>query len=245
MSAGLSARRIALLAEMGITVWQQRQPDADADAAVAAVPVATRQAPATPPAEDFDPSVADWDTLHASIRRCQRCELGQTRTHAVCGTGSRIADWLIIGEAPGADEDASGEPFVGRAGQLLTEMLRAAGLQRDQVFIANILKCRPPNNRNPFATEVQQCRPYLQRQIALLQPRIILAMGATASQNLLQVSTEVGKLRGHVHSLELGDRKVPVIVTYHPAYLLRSPLQKSLAWADLLLAMDVAAGTQS
>ena len=147
------------------------------------------------------------------------------------------ADWLIIGEAPGAEEDRRGEPFVGRAGKLLDEMLRAAGQSREQVFIANILKCRPPNNRDPHADEAQACRSYLERQIALIKPKIILAVGRIAAQALLESDTPVGKLRGKLH--HLGD--IPLVVTYHPAYLLRSPTQKRKSWEDLCLAMNAIA----
>jgi DNA polymerase len=156
----------------------------------------------------------------------------------VFGVGNTQADWLIIGEAPGAEEDRRGEPFVGRAGQLLDEMLRATGQSRGEVYIANVLKCRPPNNRDPELGEARACRGYLDRQIALLKPKIILAVGRIAAQTLLATDTPVGKLRGKLH--HLGD--IPLVVTYHPAYLLRSPRQKSKSWADLCLAMDVIAG---
>ena len=147
------------------------------------------------------------------------------------GVGDKNADWLVIGEAPGKDEDLQGEPFVGRAGQLLNAMLLAAGLQREQVYIANILKCRPPNNRDPRPEEVVRCEPYLLRQIALIQPKLILAVGRIAAQNLLKTETPIGKLRGKVHLL--GNTGIPVIATYHPAYLLRSPQEKRKAWQDL------------
>jgi DNA polymerase len=164
--------------------------------------------------------------------------LHESRTQTVFGVGNQNADWLIIGEAPGAEEDRRGEPFVGRAGKLLDEMLRAAGQSREQVFIANVLKCRPPNNRDPAADEAAACRSYLERQIELLKPKIILAVGRIAAQQLLHTDTPVGRLRGRVH--HLGD--IPLVVTYHPAYLLRSPTQKRKSWQDLCLAMDVAAG---
>jgi DNA polymerase len=187
------------------------------------------------------PSVPDsgsgadaWAELRAEVAACTRCALHQTRTQTVFGTGSPRARWLVIGEAPGADEDRQGEPFVGRAGQLLTEMLRAVGVSREQVFIANILKCRPPENRDPTQDETMSCEGYLQRQIALLQPGLILAVGRIAAQNLLKVDTPSGKLRGEVYSH--GPAAIPVVVTYHPAYLLRSPGQKARAWDDLCLA---------
>jgi DNA polymerase len=153
----------------------------------------------------------------------------------VFGVGNRQAQWMVIGEAPGADEDAQGEPFVGRAGQLLNSMLKACGLAREQVFIANILKCRPPNNRDPTPTEASCCTPYLYRQIELVDPKLILCVGRIAAQNLLSTDTPIGKLRGRVHRLGAAQR--PVVVTYHPAYLLRSPGEKRRAWDDLVLAM--------
>ena len=179
-----------------------------------------------------------WPELREAVSGCTRCPLHASRTQAVFGVGNENADWLIIGEAPGAEEDRRGEPFVGRAGQLLDEMLRAAGQERGQVFIANILKCRPPNNRDPEAEEAAACRDYLRRQIELIQPRIILAVGRIAAQQLLDTDTPVGRLRGTLH--QFGE--TPMVVTYHPAYLLRSPTQKRKAWQDLCLAMDVAAG---
>jgi uracil-DNA glycosylase family 4 len=220
----LSARQRAALSEMDIDVWVSRASNSVESLALNA-----------------DPSVTgDWGQLNKTIRACTRCDLHQSRTQAVCGVGNATADWLIIGEAPGEDEDQQGEPFVGRAGQLLNEMLRAAGLTREQVFIANILKCRPPENRDPKLAEVEQCMPYLQQQIAMLQPRLILLVGGIAAHNLLQVDTPVGKLRGQVH--HYGEDNIPVVVTYHPAYLLRSPGQKHKSWDDLMLAMDVAQG---
>ena len=173
---------------------------------------------------------------------CTACELHRTRTHTVFGTGSRQADWMIIGEAPGADEDRQGEPFVGRAGQLLTEMLCAAGLQRQDVFITNILKCRPPQNRDPRPEEVASCHAFLQRQVALVRPSLILAVGRIAAHNLLETDTPVGRLRGRIH--HYGEGRMPLIVTYHPAYLLRSPLEKRKAWEDLRLALQVTAAGQ-
>jgi DNA polymerase len=162
------------------------------------------------------------------------CPLHATRTQAVFGVGNRTADWMVIGEAPGADEDRQGEPFVGRAGQLLNSMLKAIGLERGQVFIANILKSRPPNNRDPRPEEVRACLPYLYRQIELVNPTLILCVGRIAAQTLLETTAPIGKLRGVVHRIA-ADR--PMVVTYHPAYLLRSPGEKRKAWADLLLAM--------
>jgi len=182
-------------------------------------------------------TAAEWDELQARVEGCTRCVLHATRTRAVFGVGNRQADWLVIGEAPGADEDRQGEPFVGRAGQLLNEMLFAAGFRREQVYIANMLKCRPPNNRNPLPEEVACCRGYLERQIILIQPRIILAVGGVAANNLLKNDDKVGQMRGVIHYY--GEQRIPVVVTYHPAYLLRSPLEKRKVWIDLQFALRV------
>jgi DNA polymerase len=163
----------------------------------------------------------------------------------VFGVGNPRARWMFIGEAPGAEEDRQGEPFVGRAGQLLTSMIRALGLRREDVYIANVLKCRPPGNRDPKPDEVHHCRGYLERQIELVAPSIIVAVGRIAAQNLLGTDVALARLRGRVHSL--GARGWPLVVTYHPAYLLRSPGEKRKAWQDLLFARqvlrDLAAGS--
>ena len=208
--------------------------------------VRRRQAPPSPPpAQPARGSVAqqepvaaalDWEALQATVRACTRCGLAGSRTQTVFGVGNRAAELLVIGEAPGADEDAQGEPFVGRAGQLLNSMLRALGAPRETVYIANILKCRPPGNRDPAPDEVACCLPYLQRQIELVAPRLLLAVGRIAAQNLLATDTPIGKLRGRVH--EFGEAGTPVIVTYHPAYLLRSPGEKRKAWGDLKFVRD-------
>ena len=184
-----------------------------------------------------EPLAQDWLALEAQVSSCKKCQLHESRTQTVFGTGNQDADWLIIGEAPGADEDRQGEPFVGRAGKLLTEMLFAAGLQRADVYIANILKCRPPANRDPSPDEVACCQAYLRQQIALIQPRVILAVGRIAAHKLLQTDSQLGRLRGKVH--HYGDTNIPVIVTYHPAYLLRSPLEKRKVWSDLQFAKAV------
>jgi len=176
----------------------------------------------------------DWPELQAMVQQCQQCALHSTRTQTVFGVGNQQADWLIIGEAPGAEEDKQGEPFVGSAGLLLTAMLNALDLQRQQVYIANMIKCRPPGNRDPHSDEIQQCLSYLHRQIALLQPKLILVVGRIAAQSLLGTSQPLGKLRGRVHTLP--ETAIPLIVTYHPAYLLRSPHDKRKAWQDLCLA---------
>jgi DNA polymerase len=175
----------------------------------------------------------DWDALRQRVLSCTACGLSETRTQAVFGVGDREADLLVIGEAPGADEDRQGEPFVGRAGQLLNAMLKGIGLSREQVYIANILKCRPPGNRDPGPEEALRCEPFLMRQIELIGPRAILSVGRISAQHLLKTDTPVGRLRGKMH--EFGENRIPLVVTYHPAYLLRSPEQKAKAWQDLLL----------
>lgn len=185
-------------------------------------------------------AVLDWEPLAERVSGCTRCALCQSRTQTVFGTGNRQAQLMIVGEAPGAEEDRRGEPFVGRAGKLLDQMLQAIGSSRQQAYIANILKCRPPNNRDPAAEEVSACQSYLQRQIALVRPRVLLAVGRIAAQNLLQVATPLGRMRGSVQQYAHPEGMViPVIVTYHPAYLLRSPLQKRAAWDDLKQVLQV------
>lgn len=181
-----------------------------------------------------------WDELEQAVRSCTRCPLHETRTQAVFGVGDKRAEWMVIGEAPGADEDRQGEPFVGRAGQLLTSMLKALGFTREQVYIANILKSRPPGNRDPLPEEVAACEPYLKRQLELIRPKIILTVGRIAAQNLLKTDTKIGALRGQRHICPGTD--IPVVVTYHPAYLLRSPLEKRKAWEDLKFARRVLRG---
>jgi uracil-DNA glycosylase len=181
---------------------------------------------------------AAWETLRQEVMACTRCPLHKTRTQGVLGVGPKRADWLVIGEAPGAEEDRRGEPFVGAAGQLLDAMLRAIGLDRNtNVYIANVLKSRPPNNRDPKPEEVAACLPYLARQIALLEPKVMLAVGRIAAQNLLGTDVPLGRLRGAVH--RFGERNTPLIVTYHPAYLLRTPSDKRKAWEDLKFARNV------
>ncbi len=175
----------------------------------------------------------DWQALDADVDACTACGLCRTRNRSVPGVGDTRAQWLFVGEAPGAEEDARGEPFVGQAGRLLDAMLAAIGLARgDDVYIANVLKCRPPGNRNPEPREVDACRPYLDRQIALLAPKIIVALGKAAATTLLDRDASIASLRGRVHRY----RGVPLIVTYHPAYLLRTLPDKARAWEDLLLA---------
>jgi DNA polymerase len=213
-------QRRAYLEALGIDVWVPRDHvDSEVEVADAVV----------------EPDSGDWPELRAAVSSCTRCALHESRTQTVFGVGNPEADWMIIGEAPGAEEDRRGEPFVGRAGKLLDEMLRAVGQGRDSVFIANILKCRPPNNRDPKPEESTQCRGYLERQIQLVQPKIILAVGRIAAQLLLDTDTPVGRLRGTLHHLD----ETPLVVTYHPAYLLRSPSQKRKSWDDLCLARRV------
>lgn len=173
-----------------------------------------------------------WPELAARISQCTLCGLEKSRTQTVFGVGNQQADLMIIGEAPGLNEDKRGEPFVGRAGQLLNCMLESIGLTREKIFIANILKCRPPNNRDPQVAEVTSCTPYLVQQINLLQPKLILAVGRIAAQYLLQTKSALGQLRSQLHHLP--TLNVPVIITYHPAYLLRSPKDKKKAYADLV-----------
>lgn len=180
----------------------------------------------------------DWDALREAVLHCTRCDLHKTRTQGVFGTGDPHAEWLIVGEAPGAEEDRLGEPFVGQAGKLLDAMLAAIGLKRgENVYIANVLKSRPPRNRDPLPEEVAACLPYLERQIDLIQPKLVLAMGRFAAQSLLVTDTAISRLRGRVHSY----RGFPLVVTYHPAYLLRNPADKARAWEDLLLAQETMA----
>lgn len=199
-------------------LWQRRARSVAAPAGEAGA------APANPFA------AMDWAELERAVRHCTRCGLHQTRTQAVFGVGDRRAEWLCVGEAPGADEDRLGEPFVGQAGQLLDAMLAAIGLKRgENVYIANVLKSRPPGNRDPLPAEVAACLPYLERQVALIRPKIILAFGRFAAQSLLQTDAALSKLRGRVHEY----RGTPLIVTYHPAYLLRTPADKAKAWEDL------------
>ncbi len=258
----MNSRQLNYLKALDIDVWRRREIDqANEDTSCAArTDIATAPlqqsvssevrdnrtdsaqrftASPTPHAESqaevlSDVSSLNWDELRSAVLGCTRCPLHLTRTQGVFGVGNREANWMIIGEAPGADEDRQGEPFVGRAGQLLNAMLKAIGLKREQVFIANILKSRPPNNRDPRPEEVRACIPYLFRQIELINPRLILCVGRIAAQTLLQTNTPIGKLRGKVHRIAANR---PMIVTYHPAYLLRSPGEKRKSWDDLLFAV--------
>jgi uracil-DNA glycosylase len=239
------ARRLAYLRALDIDVWERRdQPAApDASPARADDPLPTGERVAAvhglearaPVEAGGEVGALGWTELQSRVSACTLCPLHATRTKPVFGVGNRDARWMVIGEAPGADEDRQGEPFVGRAGQLLNSMLKAMGLAREEVFIANILKSRPPNNRDPKPEEVRACIPYLYRQIELVNPRMILCVGRIAAQTLLDTDVTIGKLRGRLHKLPTGR---PMVVTYHPAYLLRSPGEKRKTWADLVLAMQ-------
>ncbi len=227
-------RRAHYLNVLGIQVWTERNKTT----------VAAEETAATVPSlapSSSDVALLDWAALQKRVANCTACGLHSTRTQTVFGVGNNNAQWMVIGEAPGADEDRQGEPFVGRAGKLLNEMLRAVGLPREEVYIANVLKCRPPNNRDPLPAEVAQCEPYLKRQVELVQPKIILAVGRIAAQNLLQTDITIGKLRGQQFSYA----GIPLVVTYHPAYLLRSPAEKRKAWDDLRFAREVWFKTQA
>lgn len=212
---------------------------------------------ASPPSAPSDPAAPDpthapphtsaaatmqWPELEAAVASCVACPLHETRRNTVFGTGARDAEWMVIGEAPGAHEDRLGEPFVGPAGHLLDAMLFAIGLKREQVYIANILKCRPPGNRDPEAGEIHECAPYLERQIELLAPRVLVFAGRVAAQTLLATHSPLGRLRGREHTHITDDgRRIPVVATYHPAYLLRNPRAKRDAWEDLLFARSIVA----
>jgi DNA polymerase len=249
-------RRQSYLKMMGVTQWRLRQP---VDQELVAAPIgevetepnqlqqpaaqselepATQRKPVEP-AETLSPiqDQPDWQTLRGQVKQCRQCGLRKGCSQTVFGVGDEQADLLVIGEAPGADEDRQGEPFVGRAGQLLNAMLLAMGFKREAVFIANIVKCRPPDNRDPSAEEAQACQSYLLQQVALIKPKLILSVGRISAQNLLKTDIAVGKLRGRVHNF--GEAAIPLVVTYHPAYLLRSPEQKGKAWQDLQLALSV------
>ncbi|WP_444632853.1 uracil-DNA glycosylase [Cupriavidus oxalaticus] len=220
-------------------------PVVPVDLAAAPVPRARPEPSLVPAGPEPDSAQAEreaaiaamaWPALDAAVAGCTACGLCQTRTNTVFGVGDRQAEWMLVGEAPGENEDLQGEPFVGQAGKLLDNMLGALGLARGRnVFIANVLKCRPPGNRNPQPAEVAQCEPFLRRQIALVRPRVIVVLGRFAAQSLLRTTTPIGKLRGTVHTYE----GIPVVVTYHPAYLLRTLTDKARAWEDLCLAREV------
>jgi uracil-DNA glycosylase family 4 len=253
---GWTERQAAMLAEMGIRVFSREEAVAEAvptavlDTPLVATPAAVEPraqvpvvAKAVPGSRALGVDTMDWPALRAAVAGCTACKLCGGRTNTVFGVGHERAHWMIVGEAPGEQEDRQGEPFVGKSGQLLDNMLRAVGLTRgdapasQQVYIANTVKCRPPGNRNPEPAELAQCEPFLIRQIALVQPRVILAMGRFAVQSLLRSDEPIGRLRGRVHQYQ----GVPLIVTYHPAYLLRNPEDKAKSWDDLCLAREVLA----
>lgn len=224
--------RLEYLNALGVTVWERRPAPVPAPAA--AMPLVART---EVPAVAID--TATWDVLASTVSQCTGCRLHATRTQTVFGVGDRHASWLFVGEAPGADEDRQGEPFVGRAGQLLNAMLFALGLKREEVYIANVLKCRPPGNRDPQPDEVERCEPFLIQQIGLIRPRLIVALGRHAAHSLLKTEAPLSKLRGQ----RLSYQGTPLVVTYHPAYLLRNPADKARAWADLCLARAIVAAT--
>ncbi len=233
-----NATRLQYLEAMGIDVWLSRKPtQIEQRSAVSGLAddagfesTAGDHRPVKPVSGDAE----KWDLLQAEVAQCTKCALCETRTQTVFGSGNRHAGWMLIGEAPGQQEDLQGQPFVGSAGQLLTEMLRAIGLSRDDVYIANILKCRPPGNRDPKPEEVASCRGYLQRQQALIQPKMILAVGRIAAQTLLETEAPLSRLRGKIHAFN----DTPVVVVYHPAYLLRTLADKKKAWLDLQFALQ-------
>lgn len=231
----MSTRREVLLAEMGLApVWKlrSRAPESSVTQDAAPQAAAMRHEPGRD-ARDAAIATMDWPGLKKAVTHCTTCGLHATRSQTVFGIGDECADWVLVGEAPGAEEDRLGEPFVGQAGRLLDNMLAALGLARgENVYIANVLKCRPPGNRNPELGEVAKCSPFLARQIELLQPKLIVALGRFAAQTLLNTDATIASLRGRVHCY----RGVPLVVTYHPAYLLRNLPDKAKAWADLVFA---------
>jgi DNA polymerase len=254
----LTARQQHCLRGIGIRTWQQRGAGADAadpapaaaaDAEISIEPAGRASVPPSPPRAVGTPAAeatggpaetapvdlksASWEAVIEAIHACTACELAQNCTRKVPGVGNREADLMIIGEGPGHDEDIQGEPFVGRSGQLLDRMLAAIGLDRSQVYITNIVKCRPPNNRDPRPDEAEHCRAFLEAQIERIAPRVILSVGRVSAHNLLATDQPVGKLIRQRHTLP--GSEIPVKVTYHPAYLLRNPSAKAIAWQDLKL----------
>ena len=223
-------RKLAYLEALGVEAYVPRR-GRPVDVAATVATAATDADPTAPASVASLGTVADldWDSLRARVAACTRCELHATRTQTVFGVGNPRARWMFIGEAPGAEEDKQGEPFVGRAGQLLNEILKAVHFTRDEVYICNILKCRPPNNRDPLPSEVEQCEPYLHHQLRILQPKIILALGRIAAQTLLRTNDSLTKLRAGEHTYQ----GIPLMVTYHPAALLRNPNWKRPTWEDV------------
>ena len=251
--------RLACLNEMGIDVYLRRDKMPSDDSVEADVDATKHETMSTSGHDNTStgksaapnssspvlggPDDEIWNQIKQDVSICTACNLHLSRTQTVFGVGNQRAEWMFVGEAPGFEEDRQGEPFVGRAGKLLDKMLGAMGFNREQVYIANMVKCRPPDNRNPRPEELIACSGYLQKQIKLVQPRIIIALGGVAAKALLQTEEAVGKLRGQVY--QFGDSNIPLVVTYHPAYLLRSPNQKKAAWKDLQLAQRVVAGESS
>ena len=231
----LTRHQKKLLEVLDLPLWQVR-------AAGGGAPVGDQSDPSDPPDQPdrSDQSDRSGPTALEQVRNevlvCENCGLHASRTCAVPGEGAANARWMFIGEAPGQNEDQQGRPFVGRAGQLLTSMIHALGLKREEVFIANVIKCRPPQNRDPNAEEVAACEPYLLRQVQAIRPHILVALGRIAAQTLLKTDEPLAKLRGRLH--QYGDPPTPLLVTYHPAYLLRSPEQKAKAWEDLCMAAE-------
>lgn len=220
------------LKTMGIETWVRRNLPPTTEI-LAPIVVDTMSKPLS--TEAVPTQRLNWETLKNQVVNCTACALHQTRTQTVFGVGNRQTQWLFVGEAPGADEDQQGEPFVGRAGKLLNSMLQAINLPRETIYIANILKCRPPDNRNPAPDEMACCTHFLQQQITLLNPKIIVALGSVAAQHLLATDTTIGKLRGKKWLYN----NIPLIAMYHPAYLLRRPTEKRKAWQDLQLACQI------
>jgi uracil-DNA glycosylase len=256
MSLELDERSRAILAEMGIRVFEplsagaapapqrqaERKPVPTGEPPAALVRTLAPAGPLVAPRPAAAVDSMEWEALADAVAGCRACRLCEGRTQTVFGVGDTRPDWLIVGEAPGENEDLQGEPFVGPAGKLLDNMLKAIGLERGRkVYIANVLKCRPPGNRNPEPEEVAQCEPFLRRQVELLRPRIILALGRFAAQTLLASTEPIGKMRGRAHEY-LG---VPVVATYHPAYLLRNLPDKAKAWSDLCMALELLRASRS
>lgn len=233
------ATRAEILRELKLAPeWRRRErPGSDDSSAAASAPSRTIVSAEDPGARRARIAALDWERFDADVAACTACGLCRTRNKAVPGVGDREAEWLFVGEGPGAEEDAKGEPFVGQAGKLLDSMLAALGMNRaEKVYIANVVKCRPPGNRTPEPGEAEACRPYLERQIALIRPKLIVALGKSAATLLLNTDATIASLRGRRH--RYGD--TPLVVTYHPAYLLRNLPDKAKAWEDLLFARRVA-----
>jgi uracil-DNA glycosylase len=241
ISAASAAEAGNAAAEMRATEPARPESGSEAHAGLQSA-AKKRAAPTQPPAEDGEARERrqqimqmDWTALKASVAQCVACPLHRTRTQTVFGVGDANADWLFVGEGPGAEEDAKGEPFVGQAGRLLDSMLAAIDLKRGEgVYIANVVKCRPPSNRNPEEREMACCEPYLSRQIELIQPKLVVALGRVSANHLLQTDASIASLRGRIHQFQ----GTPLIVTYHPAYLLRSLQEKAKAWVDLCFARE-------